>query len=32
MLASLIDLIATPDGYVGQWRDGELYIEPAVLR
>jgi len=31
MPTTLLDLIASPDGFVGQWRDGELYVEPRFL-
>ncbi len=32
MLYDLIDLLESPDSHVCIWRDGELYIEPAVAQ
>ena len=29
MLFNLVDPLVSPEAYVCQWRNGELYIEPA---
>ena len=29
MLFNLVDPLVSPDAYVCQWRNGELYIEPV---
>ena len=30
MLSHLIEMMTNPEAYVCEWRDGELYVMPAV--